>query len=94
MNFNKRKCILPGNLPQWVFTQVPEGEDQPYPPLQILADKSGVRFEGKSCLITDMRDLQDFAQVVSDAWIEHDKFLKSAVGKIVVSSGKVPDVTL
>lgn len=94
MEFNKKKIILPEGFAQWVYTQEPVGDEKPYPPFQILSDKRGLRCEGKSCLITDMRDLQDFAQVISDAWVEHDKLLKAAVGQIIVSSGKVPDVTL
>lgn len=87
MKFTKKKVVLPEGYAQWAFIQVPEdGQDAPFPILQILADKTGMRFEGKSCLITDMRDLQDFAQVVSDAWVEHDKFLKAAVGNIQITS--------
>lgn len=86
MKFTKKKIITPENQPEWVYTQVAEGTEQPFPPFQILVSKLGVKLEGKTTTLTDMRDLQDFAQVVSEAWVDHDKLLKAATGAIQVTT--------
>ncbi len=43
-------------------------------PFTVKVTKSGMRFEGKLVqeIVTE-RDLQDFAKLVSDVWVEHRK---------------------
>lgn len=86
MEFTKKKTVLPEGQVEWVYTQTPHTDERPFPPLQIIATRLGMRFEGRSCTITDMKDLQDFAKVISDAWVDHDKLLKSAVGGVQITT--------
>lgn len=73
MKFLKTKTSALDGETEVKFTQQVEGKDAPFPPLRIVARKDGLHFEGQSAKIIDMKDLQDFAKIVSDAWVEHTK---------------------
>jgi hypothetical protein len=70
MEFIKKKIELDGRA-EVSFTQIPHTDEKPFPPFQIICTGRGVRLEGKSCTVTDMQDLQDFAKAVSEAWKQH-----------------------
>lgn len=71
MKFIKTKTSALDGETEVKYTQQVEGKDAPFPPFRIVARKDGMHFEGQSAKITDMKDLQDFAKVVSDAWKDH-----------------------
>lgn len=71
MKFLKTKTDALDGQVEVKYTQQVEGKDAPFPPFRIVARRDGVHFEGTSAKITDMKDLQEFAKIVSDAWKDH-----------------------
>lgn len=70
MEFTRTKISgLSGNT-EVRFTDT--SKDALYPPFTIVADKLGVRFEGRSNPITGMDNLEDLAKLVSESWKEHE----------------------
>lgn len=83
MKFTKKKNQTVEGGAEVVYTQVPHGEEQPFPPFKIIASKLGVKFEGQSCTVTDMEELQEFAKVLSEAWKDH----RNLIPKLETESG-------
>lgn len=76
MKFDKRKLSAIEGHTEIRFTQTPERGEDPFPPFQIVVSKHGMKFEGKSCIVTDMQDLQDLAKIISDAWVCFEREMK------------------
>lgn len=71
MKFIKSKTSALDGETEIKYTQQVEGKDAPYPPFRLVVRKDGLHFEGKSAKVTDMQELQEFAKIVSDAWVDH-----------------------
>lgn len=89
MKFTRKKITGMEGKPEIILTQQPEGDEKPFPPFQIIVSAKGVQFTGSSCLITDMQDLQDFAEVVSAAWKDYADPQKGLRPRLV-SPGAAP----
>jgi hypothetical protein len=48
-------------------------DNSPFPPFRLIADKQGIRLEGKTPVVEDMAGLQELAKAVSGIWKEHEK---------------------
>lgn len=74
MNFNKEKVSALSGHTEVRYTHTPKpDEEKMFPPFRVIANKFGVRMEGASPAITDMEELEEFAKLISLAWVEHTK---------------------
>lgn len=73
--WEKKQRIRP--LDQMVETtyRLGQGEES----FDIMADGKGVHFDGTLTLLT-MGDLEDYAQIISDAWREYEKYRPRIAG--------------
>lgn len=78
MKFTKKKMESPDGVIV-IYTQIVDSAEKPFPPLQITSSRLGVKFSGESQTITDMKELQDFAEIVSKAWVSHVELVPKIV---------------
>lgn len=77
MKFKMTKTSNLSGDTEVTFTDVsPEASPLPF---KVYASKKGIRFEGTSGYIWDLSALEDFASLISSAWQEHEKLLKSQI---------------
>lgn len=61
------------------YVEQPKEDEKPYPALVVTATKQGVRVAGNSCWLMDMQALQEFAEIISNAWADHKKLLSAQI---------------
>jgi hypothetical protein len=70
MKFKREKLDLPTGVAVF-FTESGTDQEGELEPFQIIANRRGVRFEGKSPTLESIMDLDAFAKTVSEAWKDH-----------------------
>lgn len=73
LTFTKEKISALSGLTEVRFTETSSVEERPHDHFMVIADRRGVRMQGRSPILDDEAKLQSYAKAIADAWSEHGK---------------------